>query len=66
LATANLGQVLALVGFCLLILSRIGLRQSPRQRQAGATSSLRWRRWGDITACGLIVAGLLFMGASRC
>ncbi|MDP3183593.1 MAG: hypothetical protein Q8M54_12375 [Desulfobaccales bacterium] len=65
MTTANLGQVLALVGFCLLILSRIGLRRSPRQRQAGTTTSLRWQRWGDITACGLIVAGLLFMGVSR-
>jgi hypothetical protein len=56
---------LALLGFVLLLLNRVGTRRGLRQRPVGEVRSLKWRRGLDLAACGLIVAGLLIMGAMK-
>ena len=66
MVAANLGQILALVGFVLLLLNRLGGRRPPsRHTPVGHPGAVRWRRWGDRAACGLILAGLVVMWAKR-
>jgi hypothetical protein len=57
LASANLGKILALLGFGLLLLSNLGRRRSGKWRQVS-----RSQLWSSIAAFALILAGLLLWG----
>ena len=62
----GLGQVLALVGLIVFVLSGVG-RQSRRRPQAQPPSSAfqRWQQWGTLTAIALILAGLVLMATAK-
>jgi hypothetical protein len=63
----GLGQILALVGLIIFVLSGVGRRQSARRSQSPPPSQ-SWQRWqlcGTLTAIGLIVAGLLLMATTK-
>jgi hypothetical protein len=50
-------MLLALAGFCLLVVNTLGRR---RARKTGAPVSW-WLRWGDFVALGIVAAGLYLM-----
>jgi hypothetical protein len=53
------GEILALVGMGLLLLTKMGRR---RVQQGRASRGLaKWVPWGDFLAFGLILAGLVVM-----
>jgi len=57
----GLGQILALVGLIVLLLTGAGRQQSRRQRRPPSTRFLQWQRWGTYAALALLLAGLLLM-----
>jgi hypothetical protein len=65
MVAANLGQILALVGFVLLLLNRVGARRGLGHRPGGEARSLKWQRALDLAACGFMAAGLLLMWAMK-
>ncbi len=64
MATIKLGQIIALLGLILLVLSGFSRPRGRRAREA-AGGSPWWRRGLDLAALGLIVAGLLIMWAQK-
>jgi hypothetical protein len=60
----KLGHILALIGFALLIVSG-GVRGRARRRRPPQAADLKWQRWLDLSAFGLILAGLLVMWAQK-
>lgn len=65
LAAVKLGQILALLGLVLLVLGNLGRRRSRRGRQPPVAGFARWQRLSDLTALGLILAGLLLMWSQK-
>jgi hypothetical protein len=55
------GEILALAGMGVLLVSNLGRRQAPRGRLPAPRGLIRWLGWGDFVACGLILAGLVVM-----
>jgi hypothetical protein len=53
----EVGMLLALAGFGLLVVNTLGRR---RARKTGAPVSW-WLRWGDFVALGIVAAGLYLM-----
>jgi hypothetical protein len=59
--TLQTGEVIALVGMAVLLLSNMGRRQA-RQGKVRANRGLtNMLSWGDFVAFGLILVGLVFM-----
>lgn len=57
----NTGEIIALVGMAVLLVSNMGRRQA-RQGKAPANRSLaKLLSWGDFAAFGLILVGLVVM-----
>jgi hypothetical protein len=54
------GEILALAGMGVLLLSNMGRRRT-RQGQPAKGLLLRMLAWGDFVAFGLILAGLVVM-----
>jgi hypothetical protein len=63
LAAGKLGQILALVGLLLLVLSGLGGRRRLRSPQAATLR--RWQRLGHLLGFVLIMIGLLVMWAEK-
>lgn len=63
--TGGLGQILALVGFILLLVAGVG-RQRARQRPTPPSGAFQlFQTWGSLAAFALIVLGLLLMAAAK-
>lgn len=58
--TLQTGEILALLGMGVLLLSNMGRRRA-RQGQLGKGGVIRMLAWGDFVAFGLILAGLVVM-----
>jgi hypothetical protein len=63
----GLGQILALVGLVVFLLTGLGRQRSRRRAQGPGPSpaSQRWQQWGTVAAFGLIVAGLVLMATTK-
>jgi uncharacterized membrane protein len=64
---SGLGQILAMVGLIIFVLTGVGRQKSQRRAQAPAPSPAfqLWQRSGTIVAIALILAGLVLMAASK-
>jgi hypothetical protein len=63
----GLGQILALVGLIVFVVTGVG-RQKSRSRpgsQPPSPAFQRWQRWGTFAALALMVAGLVLMALAR-
>jgi hypothetical protein len=58
--TLQTGEILALVGMVVLLLSNMG-RRRVRQGQLPKGGLMRMLAWGDFVAFGLILVGLVVM-----
>jgi uncharacterized membrane protein len=63
----GLGQILALVGLIVLLITGLGRQQSRRQPRSQPPSPAfrRWQQWGTFAAIALILAGLVIMAAAK-
>ena len=61
LGAVELGQILALVGMVVLLLSGMRRRQARKLGQASTPGYFREQRWLHGAAYGLILVGLLLM-----
>jgi hypothetical protein len=62
----GLGQILALVGLIIFVLSGVGRRPSRRSQSSPPSQSWQhWQQCGTLTAIGLIVAGLVLMATAK-
>jgi len=63
----GLGQVLALVGLIVFVVTGMGRRQSRRRPQSQPPSPAfqRWQQWGTLAAIALILAGLVLMATAK-
>jgi uncharacterized membrane protein len=64
---SSLGQVLALVGLIVFVLTGVG-RPRSRSRsdsQPPSPNYQRWQQWGTIAAIALILAGLVLMTTGK-
>ncbi|MGQ9687767.1 MAG: hypothetical protein ACUVXF_03110 [Desulfobaccales bacterium] len=61
----GLGQILALVGFIVLLLTGIGRQQARRRGQPFSASFQRWQNLGGLAACALIIIGLILMALAK-
>jgi hypothetical protein len=55
------GEIIALLGMAVLLLSNLGRRQVRQGRVSANRSLARMLSWGDFVAFGLILAGLVVM-----
>jgi hypothetical protein len=64
---SGLGQILALVGLIVFVLTGVGRQKSRRRAQAPPPSPgfQLWQRYGTIAAIALILAGLALMAVSK-
>jgi uncharacterized membrane protein len=64
---SGLGQVLALVGLIVFVLTGVGRQRTRTRSQAPPPSPTfqRWQKWGTFAAIALILAGLVLMAASK-
>ena len=64
---ANLksGELLALVGFLLLLVNNLGLRRPLKARRPTKGLPLFWLRWGDLVVFLVILAGLTLMWTQK-
>jgi uncharacterized membrane protein len=64
---AGLGQILALVGLIVFVLTGVGRQKSRRRAQSPAPSPAfqLWQKYGTIAAIALILAGLVLMTAGK-
>jgi hypothetical protein len=65
LSAERLGEILALVGLGLLVLSTMGRRRVRQRRQLPTGAFGLWVRWGDFAAFGFLLAGLVLMYAGK-
>jgi hypothetical protein len=61
----GLGQVLALMGLVLLILSGVGRQRARQRERQPPPSSQRWQRWGSLAGLALVLVGLLLMATAK-
>jgi uncharacterized membrane protein len=61
----GLGQVLALMGLVLLILSGVGRQRARQRERQPPPSSQRWQRWGSFAGLALVLVGLLLMATAK-
>jgi hypothetical protein len=64
---SGLGQILALVGLIVFVLTGVGRQRSRSRSQAPPPSPtfLLWQKYGTIAAIALIVFGLVLMTMSK-
>jgi uncharacterized membrane protein len=64
---SGLGQILALVGLIVFVLTGVGRQRSRRRSQSQPPSPTfqLWQRWGTIAAIALILAGLVLMTTGK-
>jgi hypothetical protein len=55
------GEILALAGMGVLLLSNMGRRRARQGRPPAKGGLIRMLAWGDFVAFGLILAGLVVM-----
>jgi hypothetical protein len=55
------GEVIALVGMVVLLLSNMGRRQARQGKVSDNRSLVKMLSWGDFVAFGLILLGLVIM-----
>jgi uncharacterized membrane protein YidH (DUF202 family) len=60
----GLGQVLALLGLVLLLLTGVGRQRARRQERQPSPSLQRWQQWGSLAGLALVLVGLLLMGTA--
>jgi hypothetical protein len=63
----GLGQILALVGLIVFVVTGVG-RQKSRSRprsQPPTPAFQRWQQWGTFAAMALMVAGLVLMALAK-
>jgi hypothetical protein len=65
LGAVELGQVLALVGMVVLLLTGMSRRRARKLRQASTPKFIREQRWMYGAAYGLILVGLMLMWAKK-
>jgi len=61
----RLGEILAMVGLGLLVLSTMGRRRVRQSRKLPTGVFGLWVRWGDFAAFGFLLAGLVLMWAGK-
>ena len=63
----GLGQILALVGLIVFLITGLGRQQARRRprSQAPSPALLRWQQWGTFAAIALILAGLVLMATAK-
>ncbi len=63
----GLGQILALVGLIVFVLTGVGRQRARARKQSQPPSPimLRMQQWGTFAAISLIVAGLLLMATAK-
>jgi len=59
----GLGQILALVGLIVFLITGLGRQQARRRLPAPALQ--RWQQWGTFAAIALILAGLVLMATAK-
>ena len=59
------GEILALVGFLLLLVHKIGRRQLLKSRQPDRGLTRFWLSWGDLVVFLIILAGLTLMWSQK-
>ena len=62
---SGIGQILALVGLIMLLLSGLGRQQARRREQQAAQKSQQWQRWGNIAGLVLVLVGLFLWGWAK-
>ena len=64
---SGLGQILALVGLIIFVLTGVGRQRSRARSQSSPPSPAfqRWQQWGTIAAIVLILAGLVLMTTGK-
>jgi hypothetical protein len=65
MGTGNLGQILAIVGLILVVLTGWGRRRARQQGQAPSPALVKLQTWGSLAAFGLILAGLVLMNYQK-
>jgi hypothetical protein len=60
----GLGQILALLGLALLLLTGVGRQRARRREQQPSPSMQRWQQWGSLAGLALVLVGLLLMGTA--
>jgi len=63
----GLGQILALVGLLVFVMTGVGRQRSrsSARSQVPSPAFQRWQQWGTYAAIALIVAGLVLMAMAR-
>jgi threonine/homoserine/homoserine lactone efflux protein len=61
----SFGQILALVGFILLLLTGVGRQQARRRQQQPSPRFQRWQNLGTLAAFALIIIGLILMATAQ-
>jgi hypothetical protein len=59
--TLQTGEIIALVGMAVLLVSNMGRRQARRGKGPAIRGLAKLQSWGDFVAFGLILLGLVFM-----
>lgn len=62
--TGSLGQVLAVLGMILFLITAWGRRQARTRKQPSA-ALVKLQSWGSLAAFGLILAGLVLMNYQK-
>ena len=62
---SGIGQIMALVGLILLLLSGLGRQQARRQQQPSSPKPQQWQRWGNIAGLVLVLVGLFLWGWAK-
>ena len=65
MSVVEIGQILALVGMVVLILSGMGRQRARKQGKQAAPAFLKQQRWLHGAAYGLILVGLLLMWVKK-
>lgn len=63
----GIGQVLALLGLIVFVLTGVGRQQSRRRSRSQPPSPAfqRWQQWGTLAAVALILSGLVLMATAK-
>jgi len=65
MGVVELGQILALVGMVVLLLTSMSRQRARKSGQASTPGFFRQQRWMHAAAYGLILVGLMLMWAKK-